>query len=535
MATVEQWQVYEFELFSTATYDNAYYDIDVDVTFSGPGGKSLVHPAFWDGSNRWLVRFAPVSIGDWTYSTTCSNPADTGLNGQTGALTCVAYTGNKKIYQRGWPKKIDDERFLFYDDGTPFYWLGDTHWSFAIYERWDESNKDGFDSQFRGMVDTRVSQEFTVYQSNLLGNVIIEDDSDANGFFIRNTKFQSINIDFFQKNLDLKMAYIAQQGLVNVIGFSWYDFLQKDYVAQMKRFARYIVARYGAYPIIWSIAGEAPGYAATDTMIDRWRQIALETQKDDGFQHLITVHGTNERPLPSYYVGESWYSFSLGQMGHGNTSMNVSNYEDFFKQFPDIPYVEGEAVYDNLLTNEYPGRRQVDDHLVRLAAYRAIQSGCCGYTYGAQGIWNGLWDSLDAEGIAAYWGTTDWRTSIDSKTPEQLTYMKHFYESLPWHKLKPRRDIFSAYAGMDNILYAPNVTATDDLSTIVYHCPDIYSDLRSTWQLINLPDSVYSIKTFNPRTGVTTDSGTVKTENGSFIVPPLPTKSEDWVLLFEKT
>ena len=533
---VEQWQVYEFELSSTVSYENPYYEIDVDVTFSGPNGESITHPAFWNGDDRWGVRFAPISLGDWTYVTSCSDPDNAGLTGQTGAITCVAYIGDKKIYQQGWLKKIDGERFLFYDDGTPFYWLGDTHWNFAILERWDESNKEGFDSQFRGMVDKRVSQEFTIYQSNLLGSVrTIEAESDANGFFVENTTFQLINIEFFQNDIDLKMAYIAQQGLVNVLGFAWNTFLYTDYVEQMKRFARYIVARYGAYPMIWSIVGEGAEYPNSEILMERWREIALEVKQVDGFRHLITIHYSNERPLPTYYVGESWLDFVLGQMGHANESMHVSNYANFFEEFPDIPYVEGEAMYEYLLTLEYPGRRLGNAKLVRHAAYRAIQSGCCGYTYGAQGIWNALWNSDEPviESNDVFWGTTDWRTAIDSETPDQLTYMKHFYENLPWNELKSRDDIFSAYAGVAHADYAPNVTAKDDLSVIVYFCSDRYSNIRTTWQMQNLPDATYSIMLFNPRTGEMTDSGQISAENGSFLVPSVPTEAEDWLWLFE--
>ena len=533
---VEQWQMHEFELTSTVSYENAYYDIDVDVTFSGPNGEVIVHPAFWNGGDSWGVRFAPISLGDWTYTTSCSDPDNAGLIGQTGSITCVAYTGDKKIYQHGWLKKIDGERFLFYDDGTPFYWLGDTHWRFAILERWDESNKEGFDSQFKNMVDRRVSQEFTVYQSNLIGNIRFEAESDGNGFFIENTTFKLIDVDFFKNNVDRKMAYIAEQGFVNTMSFVWAWFLETDYVEQMKRFARYVVARYGAYPMIWSIVGEAAYYSSTiiaEELLERWRQIALEVKQVDGFQHLITIHFTQARPLPTYYVGEPWLDFVLGALGHGGESMNVSYYAEFFEEFPDIPYVEGEAFYDNLLTLEYPARRYVSAIMVRNTAYRAIQSGLCGYSYGAQGIWNAAWDSDSIDAQTAFWGTTDWATAIDSEIADQLTYMKHFYESLPWHELKPRKDIFSAYSGLPMPNYAPNVTANDDLSVIVYHCADQYSDFRSTWQLQNLPDATYSAKLFNPRTGEMTDSGQISTENGAFIVPSLPTASEDWLWLFE--
>ena len=51
-----------------------------------------------------------------------------------------------------------------------FFWLGDTHWYFDWSESWSTCNKTGCTSQFKYMVDKRVAQKFTVYQSDIFGN-----------------------------------------------------------------------------------------------------------------------------------------------------------------------------------------------------------------------------------------------------------------------------------------------------------------------------------------------------------------------------
>lgn len=57
-------------------------------------------------------------------------------------------------------------RYRTYADGTPFFWLGGTHWTFVTEEKWDESNGPRYDSQFRAVVDRRVEQKFNVWQCN---------------------------------------------------------------------------------------------------------------------------------------------------------------------------------------------------------------------------------------------------------------------------------------------------------------------------------------------------------------------------------
>jgi len=524
---MEQWNVAEFEMTSSQEYENPYYTIDVDVIFIGPAGESILRPAFWKGENRWGVRFAPISIGTWTYSVSSSNPEDD-LNNVTGSLECTEYTGNKEIFKRGFLKTMDGKQTLFYADGTPFFWLGDTHWQFLVDERYDESNKEGFDSQFRGIIDRRIEQGFTVYQSCMIGNNRVEDESDARGFFIPNTTFTEINLDFFANEVDRKMAYIVNSGLVNCMSFAWNYFLEQDYVQQMKRFARYVVGRYGAYPMVWSIVGEAAGYYATEEItLARWREVAMEVYRIDGYHQIRTVHMTNNRPLPDYYVGEEWHDFVLGQMGHGGMSLNVSYYAEFFEKHPNTPYIEGEAMYDGLRSDEYAARRYVSGQMVRNAAYRAMQNGCQGYGYGAQGIWNALWDSeeMDPESIFAFWGNQDWRTAIDSEVANQMTHFKSFYQSIGWQDLRPRNEL-GARTGVKNI------SANDTLTTIVIYIPDMFSALP---QIGELSAGSYLVRLFDTRTGEYVYNETVElVTNGSISFPQIPDSTMDWAVVIHK-
>src|SRR6266702_1571865 len=161
---VQQWRVVEIELTSSVTYADPFQDVDVTATFTSPGNKEVARPAFWDGGNTWKVRFAPPQTGLWTMSTSATDIKNGGLHHVSRTVQCEPYSGNRDIYKHGFLKVSGNGRYLIYADGTPFFYLGDTHWILA-HERFDTSNALGVNSQFKYTVDKRVSQGFTVLQS----------------------------------------------------------------------------------------------------------------------------------------------------------------------------------------------------------------------------------------------------------------------------------------------------------------------------------------------------------------------------------
>ena len=66
------------------------------------------------------------------YRTRCSREADKGLNAQTGAFSCVPYTGDNPLYVHGAIRVSENGRYFVHADGTPFFWLGDTAWLAAL-------------------------------------------------------------------------------------------------------------------------------------------------------------------------------------------------------------------------------------------------------------------------------------------------------------------------------------------------------------------------------------------------------------------
>ncbi len=82
----------------------------------------------------------------------------------------MAYTGEHEIYKRGFLNPSANNRYVVYADGTPFFWLGDTHWmGLSGREKLYESNDADYVSQFKGMADKRKEQGYNCYAMTLFG------------------------------------------------------------------------------------------------------------------------------------------------------------------------------------------------------------------------------------------------------------------------------------------------------------------------------------------------------------------------------
>ena len=165
MKAIEQWRAGTFAVEADKDYANPFLDVTISARFTGPAGQTIEREAYWDGDRTFRISFAPTDVGTWSY--TVSGPLDSGLDGLSGQVECVPYSGDLDIYKHGFLRVSDNKKHLCHADGTPFFWLGDTHWGFAYSETLNTSNDPRMACMFRGMADKRKAQRFTVYQTNL--------------------------------------------------------------------------------------------------------------------------------------------------------------------------------------------------------------------------------------------------------------------------------------------------------------------------------------------------------------------------------
>lgn len=529
---IEMWRAGILSFESNKRYENPFLDIEIQAVFTAPSGREIHREAYWDGENIYRVSFAPTETGTWDYTLRCDG--DNGLNGVSGTIECVEYKGDLPIYKHGFLKIGGRGKYLVHDDDTPFFWLGDTHWGFISGERWNESNHPQMESMFKGMVDRRIAQKFTVYQTNLRP----EGWGGTTHYWADGKKGILPDVEFYRKMVDPRMQYLADSGLVNALGLAWGSSILNE-KEEYKNLARYIVARYGALPIAWTLAGEVAGYNdQRQLLINGWREIALLIEQLDGYNNLQTAHYTNERPFADYYQNESWFDFTLNQAGHGDFPISANHFIEHRKKFPHKPFIEGEALYEGVSTLEEFGSRIADAAMMRRVAYMSIQLGGCGYTYGAQGIWDTVWEENDILDWNIFnKGKKTWIDAIDAEGGYQMAYMREFYENAKFEQLSPSPWCYKSNMGFDIEalfgMFNPYVTSNDDMSTVVLYFP-VSSRSNGATELCYLQNHAYTASWFDPRTGrYSLISDEIYPRNGKWAPPPKPS-DEDWVLLVRK-
>ena len=266
-----------------------------DATFESDAGESMELYGFYDGGNRYIVRFCPPSAGFWHYETVADSPE---LDGQKGLVDAKARGANR-------PGRIqisdENERRLEYADGSSYYpILFEADWLFAL----DAENvndiprtrdflkhlrKNGFNQVIMNVYahDVKWEKDAGLPEKYEFGNPSWYPFGGDN----ETPNFSELNVEYFRR-LDRVIAELDDQGIAaHLMIYVWNKLVnwpEADSEAD-NRYFEYVVKRYQAYPnIIWDISKEALGYGHDDVdfitrRIERLRYM-------DAYGSLVTVH-----------------------------------------------------------------------------------------------------------------------------------------------------------------------------------------------------------------------------------------------------
>lgn len=521
-----QWRITELNFTSAKAISNPW-TVQFSAVFTGP--ESYEVPGFWDGGQSWKIRFTPTLPGRWTYTTKCEE--DETLNGKTGCLTVeeADIMDENPIYAHGGMLKVSqDKRYLTYTDGTPFFWLGDTWW-FCPSDLipFEGSSNPESESAYRMLIDTRSNQGYTVAQMSFLG--------DIQGIDFLNVKTNDAIV--YWQEVDKYMDYANDSGIIPVIGLAFHMGMDDKPLEQWQTIWRYVVARYGAHAITWLICGEynlSMGDSAG--RIRKVLELGQFIKDTDPYKRAMTVH-------PWWHLGDnrqawsaSWYDFIMLQGGHVATvPPTISFYLDIYQNQADLPMLEAESRYEGICgfgeddERRYEGVCAFTDSDVRWAAYRAIQAGSFGFTYGAQGLWYPTQDENDYE-FQEYGEPLVWWKALKRPGGAQMQYLRQCYESVEWWELSPRPDVIRTAQTMDeNQKILPK---SDTGKTFLIYFPENTQNVeaRLVGFLGGTEQLRYSVEIFNPRTGFTQTADDIAVAGGELNLPSRPSH-EDWVMI----
>ena len=528
-----QCEVLEWGYTSGKIYADPFNSINLDVVLEHESGISWRVPAFWVGEQEWRVRFAPPIPGNYQVTTICSDIENVSLHGQGAALQASLYEGQHPLKYHGSLRVAASRRTLEFSDGTPFFWLGDTWWmGFCNRLQWPED--------FQKLVADRQTKGFTVIQivAGLYPDMPAFDPRGVNeGGFPWYSKFSSINPAYFDM-ADLRIQWLVHSGLVPCIVGCWGYYLPLLGLEKMKKHWRYLVARWGAYPVIWCLAGEAlmPFYLSKDKSADEltqkigWTELACYLREIDPFHRLITIHPTSVGR--NQLQDESLLDINMLQTGHDGyrsvpNTINLVCRE--YQQSPAMPVLVGEANYEGILQNN-------DAAVQRLTFWSAILSGACGHTYGANGLWqlNTHNKPYGASPWGGTWGGPAWEGASRLPGSDQLGMAKRLLMRYRWWCFEPHPEWVEPSGSADNVDFPFAAGIPGEVRVIYFYWPTFQAPNRQ-YKIRHLePVLHYKAYFWNPQNGQEFSLGEVKLGDDNTWIIPIQPELKDWVIVLER-
>jgi hypothetical protein len=457
-SALEENQVFEWTILSEKQYSDPFNDVEVTVvatTTETTNVRQLAIPAFWSGSNVWRARFSFPRPGSfWLYAIS-SDPSDRSFGKWRTNVTVTPYAGANSFDRRDAIKVGRDKRRFEHGDGTAFLWLADTWWmGFTRRLHWDE---------FQELTRDRVAKGFNTVQivAGLYPDMPAFDERGlGERGFPWTTNYSRINPEYFDA-ADKRIQHLCDNGLMPCIVGAWGYHLPWLGVDRMKKHWRYIIARWGAYPVVWCVAGEAamPYYLSADKDRDRdfqikgWTEIAGYIRKIDGFDRLITIHPTD---YSRSQVGDpKVIDFEMLQTGHSDRASIPNTIETLRKSLrlePTIPVINSEVCYEGI------GGTCHDD-VQRFFVWTSLLSGAAGHTYGANGIWqvNRREQPYGKSPHGGNWGITPWDDAMKLPGSRQTGFAKKLLERFEWWKFEPHPE----WVSWDTNAALPQITWGD--------------------------------------------------------------------------
>ncbi|HWA24721.1 MAG TPA: DUF5060 domain-containing protein [Lacunisphaera sp.] len=490
---VHVWETQEIIFLAARDYANPYTEVDCWIELEGPGFARRVH-GFWDGGRCFRVRFVATAPGEWRWQSGSNQPADTGLNGGTGKLKAVAWSDAEKAEnpnRRGFVRASANGHALNYADGAPFFLVGDT-WLAASTWRlpfrgapatpdyvpasgisFEEAvgwrKRQGFNSiSFIAAFPNWAADHHGATFANADG-VYLRNAWEKFGFWAPNAKvttadgatttakdmhdelgnrpfemmpgrddglanFDRVNPAYF-RSLDRKMRHLADEGFVPFLEPvrrdncpSWKAYF--DFNVSYGRYVQYLIARYGAYNLVFSgihLDWIPKNYSLTAdefnaALKQRWKTYGSLpfgqpfTTLIDSSTYKVFGHGDKAPWLTMHAVGNKPRNHAI-----------YASLEEIFRLSPAYPAANLEPYYTgwnhpiNRPGGETPPENSDrDNYFARAMMYGSVLSGgLAGHVHGTAGY------DVTSTGEPAGWRPHIW-TALRYESGGQMKYLRDF-------------------------------------------------------------------------------------------------------------
>lgn len=445
----------------------------------------------------------------------------------------------------------DDGRFLEYQDGPGFIYLGDTAWE--LFHKLTREEADLY-------LQDRAEKGFTVIQAVVLAELDGLRTPNAYGYLpLLDMDPARPNEDYFE-HVDYVVGRASELGLFVGVLPTWGDKVPSDSPGagpvvfnpdNALAFGRFLGERYRDDRVIWILGGDRTVSGPESFVI--WQSMAQGLREGHGGKQLMTFHPRGYTSSSYWFHDDDWLDFNMFQSGHGGRyQRNYEFVEADRARLPAKPVIDGEPAYEGIPVRFWDymdfsktSRERVPDSVldddnvigdsshfrdgfferedIRPHMYWSIFAGAAGYTYGANAVWQMFTRGEDV----AIPTRNDWREELGLPGSGDIQQVQRLFSWRPLPDFAPDQSVIYG-PNPDGPGHARALLAQDRRSALVYFPERESIQLR----VGNLAGDDITFTWFDPATGSIGGGGPMP---GGEVVSLEPPDSGDWVLVIDSS
>ena len=370
-----------------------------------------------------------------------------------GLATIFTYA--QKPWDNGRLMISSNNRYLQFENGSPFFWLGDTGW--LVPQHLDRSEVEYYFNKCRragyNMVQIQVMDAVPSY--NIYGQQSLPYGWDF-------TKADPEGVYSYWDHLDYIVRKAEQNGIYIGMVAIWGSQIQAGNInaEQAKAYGKFLAERYKNNPnIIWIMGGDIQGNIHPEV----WNALATSIKSIDN-KHLMTFHPRGRYTSAKWWSKASWMDFHTFQSGHRKYGQRMGNKEypipdsteednwmyvdSTWAYKPIKPVLDDEPSYEDIPKGLHDANEaRWQDYDVRRYAYWSVFAGSCGHTYGHNVIMQMLKPGYPT-GYGSDGTVKAWYQGLEDPGYNQMQYLSDLMLSFPYFERIPDQSIIVGKNGM---------------------------------------------------------------------------------------
>ena len=367
--------------------------------------------------------------------------------------TIITYA--QKPWDNGKLMVSSNNRYLQFQNGRPFFWLGDTGW--LVPQHLDRAEVEYYFNKCRragyNMVQIQVMDAVPSY--NIYGQQSLPYGWDF-------TKDDPEGVYSYWDHLDYIVRKAEQNGIYIGMVAIWGSQVQAGNInaEQAKAYGKFLAERYKNSPnIIWIMGGDIQG----DIHPEVWNALATSIKSIDN-KHLMTYHPRGRYTSAKWWSKASWMDFHTFQSGHRKYGQRMGNkdypipdsteednwmYVDSTWAYKPIkPVLDDEPSYEDIPKGLHDANEaRWQDYDLRRYAYWSVFAGSCGHTYGHNAIMQMLKPGYPT-GYGSDGTVKAWYQALEDPGYNQMQYLNDLMLSFPYFERIPDQSIIAGKNGV---------------------------------------------------------------------------------------